>query len=158
MNNKRALVIGYGNPLRGDDGVGWEVAGRLAACTDDSVEVKVVQQLTPELSEPIHQSTLVIFIDASVEGNPGGWKCEEVRPDHAATSALGHHFEVAGLLAYTHGLFQSCPKAMVVSVAAETFDFHENLSGAVEKTVPCVVGFIREQLAAFNSNPGPTHA
>jgi Ni,Fe-hydrogenase maturation factor len=25
------LVVGYGNSLRGDDGVGWHAAGRLAA-------------------------------------------------------------------------------------------------------------------------------
>ena len=30
----RVLVIGYGNPLRGDDGLGWEIASGLA--TDNS--------------------------------------------------------------------------------------------------------------------------
>ena len=29
------LVIGYGNPLRGDDGVGWRVAEAAAAVLPD---------------------------------------------------------------------------------------------------------------------------
>lgn len=157
--NQHALIIGYGNPLRGDDGLGWEVAGRLAACVPDrSVSIMTVQQLTPELSEPIHDADLVIFIDASSEGNPGAWKCDSVEPAFTNVPALGHHGDVAGLLAYTKGVFLSCPKALIVSVTAETFDCHDALSRQVESVLPAVVRHIREQLDSLNLNSKPSHA
>ncbi|MCE0499010.1 MAG: hydrogenase maturation protease [Methylacidiphilales bacterium] len=159
MTNKRVLIIGYGNPLRGDDGLGWEVAGRLAACiTDPSVAIMAVQQLTPELSEPIHAVDLVIFVDASNEGEPGTWKYERVMPASAHAPSLGHHFDISGLLAYTGALFPSCPGALVVSVAAESFACHENLSHKVEAVLPAVVGHIRRQIAALHSSKEPLYA
>jgi len=44
-----ALIIGIGNPLRSDDGVGWVVAEQLTRDSDASSDVLTVYQLTPEL-------------------------------------------------------------------------------------------------------------
>jgi len=159
--NKQALIIGYGNPLRGDDGLGWEVAGRLAASVaDPAVKIMTVQQLMPELTDPIHEADLVIFVDASSEGIPGTWRSEPVEPESAKKHAasLGHHFDIAGLLAFTEGIFRSCPKALVVSVTAETFACHETLSREVEKTLPLVVRYIREQIAGLNPDREKAYA
>ncbi|MCE0521806.1 MAG: hydrogenase maturation protease [Methylacidiphilales bacterium] len=146
--HKQALIIGYGNPLRGDDGLGWEVAGRLAASiTDPSVAIITAHQLMPELAEPIHEAELVIFVDASSEGDPGAWRCAEAAPSPAYAPALGHHFDVAGLLAYSESVFQTCPRALLVSVTAETFACHDALSPCVEKALPAVVRFIQSKIA-----------
>ena len=52
------LVIGYGNPLRGDDGIGWSAANALAeGMQDDRVRIVACIQLTPELAESIAQAT-----------------------------------------------------------------------------------------------------
>src|SRR5215472_4005839 len=75
----RVLIIGYGNPLRADDGVGWRMACRLGELVrDEPFEVLAVHQLTPELAEPISRAELVIFVDASHNGLPGSWKCERL--------------------------------------------------------------------------------
>ncbi len=63
------LVIGIGNPLRGDDGVGWWLAERAemsppATPTGAALLVRAVQQLTPELSEELAGARRVLFIDA----------------------------------------------------------------------------------------------
>jgi hydrogenase maturation protease len=47
------LIIGYGNPLREDDGVGWQVADQLLKNSEGSIKVLTAHQLTPELAEPI---------------------------------------------------------------------------------------------------------
>ena len=78
---ERRLVIGYGNRLRGDDGVGWEVASRLAAAVpSEAAHILTVHQLTPELAEPVSEADLVIFIDASRVGEPGTWRCDHIKP------------------------------------------------------------------------------
>src|SRR5689334_19250278 len=69
----QALVIGYGNPLRGDDGVGWVAAQRLAHRVDqEHVATMAVHSLTPELAAALRHAELVIFIDAA-EGQPAGY-------------------------------------------------------------------------------------
>ncbi|HUB66906.1 MAG TPA: hydrogenase maturation protease [Candidatus Methylacidiphilales bacterium] len=157
--HKRILVIGYGNPLRGDDGIGREVVADLAErFTDPEVSILTVHQLTPELSEPIHRSDLVIFVDASSQGEPGAWTCKPVTPAMAHTPALGHHFDIANLLAYTQAVFQMCPGALVVSVAAESFTYREELSPKVRAALPAVVRHIYNQIAEFGLKQEPAHA
>lgn len=155
---KPALIIGYGNPLRGDDGLGWKVAEGVATSLGEHAVILTVQQLTPELCEPIHETNLVIFVDASCDGVPGTWRSLPVAPAAAQAPALGHHCDLAGLLAYTQAVYQSCPKALVVSVSAETFDCRDALSPKVEAAIPVIVGYICNQVAALNPNPEPTYA
>ena len=60
MNDGGALVIGYGNPLRGDDGFGCSAAGLLAADPRlDGATVLGRHQLTPELATDIAGASLV---------------------------------------------------------------------------------------------------
>ena len=47
------LVLGYGNTLRRDDGVGPKAADAIAALNLPGVRVLTCQQLAPELAEPI---------------------------------------------------------------------------------------------------------
>lgn len=63
------LVIGIGNPLRGDDGVGRWLAERAEQLppgtpTGDPPLVRTVQQLTPELAAELTDARRVLFIDA----------------------------------------------------------------------------------------------
>ncbi len=66
------LVIGYGNALRSDDGVGWHAAALLA---DDprlaGIDVLALHQLSPELALDMSRASLVILVDAGVDDPPG---------------------------------------------------------------------------------------
>ena len=57
-----SLVIGIGNPLRGDDGIGWRLAAQLPA--GSGLGVRCRQQLTPELAEELAAVERVLFLDA----------------------------------------------------------------------------------------------
>jgi Ni,Fe-hydrogenase maturation factor len=66
------LVIGYGNTLRSDDGVGWHAAALLAGDRRlAGAEILAVHQLTPELALDFSRASLVILIDASADDPPG---------------------------------------------------------------------------------------
>ena len=56
-------MIGIGNPLRGDDGVGIWLAER-AERWRPAPRVLTVQQLTPELSDVLARVQRVLFVDA----------------------------------------------------------------------------------------------
>lgn len=144
----RVLIIGYGNPLRGDDGVGLEAAKRLRAdVSDDAVEILAVHQLTPELAEPVSDSALVIFIDASRDGEPGRWKSEEITPDAPSPGTASHHLTPASLLAYARTIFGGQPRAVVFSIAGESFDLTESLSPRVQATLPEIIEQVRGEIA-----------
>lgn len=65
------LIIGIGNPLRSDDGLGWAVAEQLSQDRDMGCDIHTVYQLTPELAQWMAAVNLVVMIDANHEGEPG---------------------------------------------------------------------------------------
>src|SRR5512138_3332741 len=89
----RTLVLGYGNTLRGDDGVGWRVAEAFARIAPD-VEVRAVHQLSPELAEVASHYDAAVFVDAAADGEPGAVRCFEVQQD-APESELTHRMTPA---------------------------------------------------------------
>ena len=140
----RVLIIGYGNPLRGDDGIGPEAARRLAAeMTDPDVEALAVHQLTPELAEPISQAELVLFIDAASEGVPGEVRVQKIEP-RTPEQAFTHQFDPPMLLAAAQLLFGRSPEARLISIAAQSFEFEERLSAPVAASIEKVVRRVRE--------------
>jgi len=134
------LIIGYGNPLRSDDGFGWH-AGRLIAqeLAGHNAEVITCQQLTPELAEPLSQCTHAVFVDADAEGEPGDIHWREVQAEAPSSSALTHTCSPSGLLASAAQLYGRCPQATVVTVSAQSFDFGDALSSIVSAALPKVV-------------------
>jgi hydrogenase maturation protease len=133
------LVIGFGNPLRGDDGVGWRVAQALEAMAlPEQVTIITCQQLTPELAEPVSQASLVILIDAARGGIPGTIDCQLVPLETQPPPTLGHHVEPGALLAYAQALYGSAPPLWLWTIMGEAFESGDSLSPPVEAAVPAL--------------------
>ena len=135
------LIVGYGNALRGDDGVGWHAAGLLA---DDprltGAEVLARHQLTPELAADVSGASLVVLVDASADDNPPGsvW-VRRIRPRHDAVGAWSHHLDPAVLAGLADALYGAVPPVVLVSVAAASFADGDRLSPALQRALPGVV-------------------
>jgi hydrogenase maturation protease len=143
------LIIGYGNPLRGDDGIGWHVSQELAAhLQDPDIEVLPCHQLTPELAEKISHAQLVLFIDATCEGSPGEWSCDEIRPDCEA-AIFSHNASPSGLLRLVRSLYGVAPPAWLFTVCGNSFEYGESLSPAVRKCLPDLLAKIVNVLTAM---------
>jgi len=116
---RNILVIGWGNPLRGDDSLGLAVAHALAERNIPKVDILRVHQLAPELAEDLADCCAVVFIDASLVVQE---VCAMRVEAMAAHGPLAHHFQPAQLLAWTEALFGRSPPAWQVSVPARTVD------------------------------------
>jgi hydrogenase maturation protease len=139
----RTLIIGYGNPLRSDDGFGWHASQLLAqALTGQDVEVLTCHQLTPELAEPLSKCRRAVFIDADAHGKPGEIHRRTVRPQIPTSSAFTHTCTPAGLLASAQQLYGHRPRALVITVSAQTFEFGDALSPVVSAALPKVVAHV----------------
>lgn len=142
---KRVLVIGVGNPLRGDDGLGREVIQRLAPIlAGEDVQLVACHQLAPELAEAVSQADRVAFIDARLEGQPGELSCQPLEPQPGQSVAFSHHLDPPALLAWTQALFGTCPQAVLFSVVGDSFGYGEGLSVPVVNTLPELLRRVRE--------------
>lgn len=139
-------VIGFGNPLRGDDGVGWTVAEGLEIC--QAVEVTRTQMLVPELAERIAAATAVIFVDAGIGWDAGAVHCHAIH-SRAPRHSLGHVADPEGLLCLAETLFGRRPRAYVVSVTGADFDFRHALSAPVIRAVPEAIRTIRDLIESL---------
>jgi hydrogenase maturation protease len=121
------VVIGYGNPLRSDDAAGPRAAAAVAGWGRPGVRAIAVQQLTPELVEPLSAARLAIFVDAR-QAEPGeAVRVEAVEPGGSASTFV-HAYAPRGLLALAQALCGSCPQAWLVTVPASDFAVGEGLS------------------------------
>jgi hydrogenase maturation protease len=130
----KILILGYGNPLRGDDGFGCQTALMLrTAIHRPDVEIRELHQLTPELAEPVSQATRVIFLDAGRDGAPGTLRRERVEP--AVSGSFTHHLTPSALLACARELYGRAPEGTLITAAGAAFDYTTSLSPSAEAAV-----------------------
>ena len=140
------LLIGYGNPFCGDDGVGPLVTAACAEAFPD-IETIIVHQLAPELAEPISHAACVVFVDAEL-GSPGADSGSGAGPRGDGRRGLTHHFHPAVLLACARLLFGRCPPAHLVTVGGADFGPGDKLSAAVQAAVPAAVARVAELIGS----------
>ena len=141
------LIIGYGNSLRSDDGLGWHVAQELLRIMDSArVEIISCGQLTADLAEPISHAGTVLFIDASREGRHGEIRCQRIIPASGPAS-LSHQLSPSGLLALARELYGTCPEGNLFSLRGQSFGYGESVSPAVADCLPGLLARIQEFVA-----------
>lgn len=124
------LVIGYGNPLRGDDAAGPRVAAAVARWRLPAVRVKIAHQLTPELAAELGGAARAIFIDAAPADRLPAVALSPLAPSAPAADAspLGHAAAPGDLLALTGALYDRIPESWSALIPAEEFRFGAPLS------------------------------
>jgi len=129
--NRRTLLIGIGNDLRGDDGAGPAVAAAVARRLPH-VETREVHQLVPELADEVAQADVVVFVDASTAVD-----CVTVR-DVAPQPGAGHSHVAtpATILALCRDAYGKAPAAAwQIEVPASCFDLGAGLSAETRRGV-----------------------
>lgn len=149
-----ALLIGIGNPLRGDDGVGLalleELAEELGGWSTPSAELKAVHQLTPELAWAVAQAQRVLFLDACVAFDSRMPRVEALQPvGFLSTGAAGlgtHQLEPAPLLALARVLYGWRGDGAVLRVPAHAFPHDTTFSAPLLEAMPQARHLVRRWL------------
>ena len=144
-----SLIIGIGNPLRSDDGLGWAVAEQLSRDCDMGCDIQTVYQLTPELAQWMAAVNLVVMVDASHEGKPGELHIRPLPlPLSVQPSALGTHYTTPEeLAALTLAVYGRCPPVVVVTMTGANFSVGEQLSSIVAQRIPLMSVAVRQVCA-----------
>ncbi|BAB72727.1 hydrogenase maturation protease [Anabaena sp. FACHB-709] len=128
---KTVMVIGYGNDLRSDDGIGQRIANEVASWRLPSVESLAVHQLTPDLADSLASVDLAIFIDACLPVHGFDVK---VQPLFAAgdIDSNVHTGDPRSLLALTKAIYGNCPTAWWVTIPGANFEIGDRFSRTAE--------------------------
>ena len=81
------LVLGYGNPGRGDDGVGVRLVEMLETAAPRGVDVEAAIQPGIEHAAAVAEHDWVVFVDAAAAGRARRARCAVVTPCPVPRSA-----------------------------------------------------------------------
>ncbi len=142
------LVIGVGNPMRGDDGVGPAVAQRLResglSAVDHAGDGAVLLELWDDRDH-------VIVVDATASGRPPGTITRIDAHETPVARGVFHHssheFGVAEAVETARALDRLPGRLAVYGIEGETFEAGAGLSEPVARAVTEVARRIMAELS-----------
>jgi hydrogenase maturation protease len=158
------LVIGLGNPILGDDGVGWVIAEKVQKTLADrpspgaekqTVRIDFASLGGLSLMERLTDTERVILIDSMYTGKkPIGsvsrFMLSELPDLNAGHSASAHDTSLRNALSVGRSMNINLPEddnVIIVAIEAEdVYDFSEELSQSVAEAVPQAVKMVLDLL------------
>ncbi len=140
----RTAIIGLGNPLRGDDGIGPRVIEALNR-RGLPPGVQAVEEGAGglELLELLEGQERAVIVDAALVGREAGqfvrFTPEEARLEEAADRLSFHSAGLAETLTLARALERPLPPLVIFGVQPARTDWEEGLSPAVEAALPALV-------------------
>ncbi len=130
----RMIVIGYGNPLRGDDAIGWLAAQKLSEkFQDPQITIIASHQLTPEMSLSLSEHEKALFLDSKAGARVGRIQARSIHlKKDTPVGTFSHEVSPEGLLAQSKLLYGKAPKAFICTMECEDFELKEGLSAKAE--------------------------
>ena len=136
------LVIGYGNTLRRDDGVGPKVADAVAALALPGVRALACPLLTPELADPISRARVAIFVDAAVDA-PLEVQLRILAPA-GSSQIMAHAANPATMLALARDAFGHAPEAWWLTIPVADLGVGEELSPLAQRGFEVAVDEVKK--------------
>ncbi len=149
-------VVGIGNVLLGDDGVGVHLAHRLAGRIDDSDVAVIDAGTVPELFLLIDgRLKKLILVDAVSGGGPAGsiyrFNVEVLETRFEPLFSL-HDLTLLDNLRLL-GLLGKRPESVVIiGIEPKTVGFTTQLSPEVEKALPKAIELVLEEIEEFSKH------
>ena len=155
MGNERGkdaadcVVIGIGNPLQGDDGVGMRAVKSLEGCLPPKVTLVEGMIHGPDLLPFLEGKEKAVFIDAIDAGEEPGavfrFSPRDVRQERAVSVSL-HDFGLYELIGAARLLDQCPDDIVVIAVQVKSLEVGTGLSPEVERALPHVRRLVLEEL------------
>jgi hydrogenase maturation protease len=135
------LIVGYGNTLRRDDGVGPKAAEAIATLDLPGVRVLSLPLLTPEIADPISKSKTVVFVDAAIDA-PREVQLRKIVPAESS-QIMAHAANPATLLAVARDLFDHAPNAWLLTIPIEDMGIGETLSPLAQSGLAAAIYLLK---------------
>ena len=151
----RTLVLGIGNTILGDDGIGVHVAQGLAKeINDENIDVMDTSIDGLNLLELIVGYDKVIIIDAIMTEDGEAGEIYRLRPENigrlACSATSPHHLNLATTIEIGKRLFpQEIPGEVIIFAvgAQEVTEVTEEMTARVKEAIPRVINLVLEELS-----------
>jgi hydrogenase maturation protease len=148
------VVIGIGNPDRGDDAAGREVARRLRATGLKGAEIFEHEGEATALLARLERARAAIIIDACVsDAAPGTVRRFDAVASSLPSGARGgssHGFGLCEAIELARALGALPPRCFVYAIEGERFEIHAPMSKCVSEAVEHVAECVRAEIATFD--------
>lgn len=147
------VVFAIGNPSRGDDAIGPEIAARLEAAALPWVELIVDFQLQVEHALDLQDRRLAVFVDAAIDA-VAPWEIHKVVPARDA-SHTSHALSPAAVLeTFERVTGRDAPEAWVLAVRGEAFELGAPLSTGARAHLEAAWAGLKDLLVDAHAGPG----
>ena len=151
-----ALLIGFGNQGRGDDGLGPVFAERIERAAPDGLAIDIDYQLTVDHALAIADADLVVFADAEI-GAAGSFSFAPVAAD-GATVMGSHELSPQAVLTLAKTLYGRTPPAYLLGIAGWDYgEVKEGLSPEATAHLDEAEAFFLDWYARLSANYAATN-
>ena len=155
----KIIVVGLGNPILGDDGVGWNVAEKVMKRLpkDSFVDVACLSVGGISLMEFLIGYDFAVLVDAFITDAPIGsisvLKLDQLPNYSAYHTTSVHDTSLPKAMELGREMGAHLPiDVMIVGVAIEQIhEFSEDLSPPVIRVIPCVVNIVLDLIKEFTA-------
>jgi len=158
-NSKTILVLGVGNLLMGDDGVGIHVVRELEGMKwPPNVRIEDGGMGGVTLISLWEDADYVILIDAADMRKPAGacvvFSPEDVRSVKKDDRFSLHHTDLLGLLDLMRTVSLKTPLVRVIGVQPQEIEWRDQLSETVRCKIPAIISLVQEEIAKIGQGGG----
>jgi hydrogenase maturation protease len=149
----RTLIVGVGNPILSDDGVGIHIARRMKGLQLPDVDVEELPASGLELLDMVLGYDTVVIVDAIVTGKESPGKMYVLEEDDFERTIHGtspHGINIATALAMGRRIVPEQMPRRLLFVAVEADDVvnvSEELTAPVAAAVPSIVDRVRNMIS-----------
>lgn len=147
MENYKVTIIGIGNILKRDDGLGPVVIEKLER-EDWRVEILIVDGGTAPLTylKELSRSEYVIIIDAIQNGQPPGTIYQFKAAEIKTAQHSSHNYSISQIIALARA-FNNLPQTVFYyGIQPAELSFGTELSHPVKESIPHLIRTIQEQV------------
>jgi hydrogenase maturation protease len=137
-------IVGVGNTLRSDDGVGAYVCEQLGLLKHAGITVITTQQLDIGMAEDLSKFDTVIFVDASL--NETTFSFAPVNLENNPTQTFSHQVNATVLAKLIQQLFSSPIAFYICAIRASDFEMGNGLSTATKTNADAAIAMLLEWL------------
>jgi hydrogenase maturation protease len=150
-------MFAWGNPSRGDDGVGPWFAGRFRTYAGEDFNMVEDFQLQVEHLLDCREGDLLLFVDACCEDRDS-YRFEEIRP-REELGHTSHALAPAELLGqYPKVFYEKPPPAFQLSVPGRRFELGEPMSKSTLQCCEAAAGFVESLLREPDTDSWRQHS
>ena len=140
---KKCLLIGFGNTLRRDDGLGPYIVDSIAVESYCGMEVRKISipQIDLILADDLSKVDLALFVDSRIDDSDDLVKVEHCAPSREPSlcSHTSHSLSIQDLINLTRDLYGRVPESYIVMPKGFDFSLGEDLTSKAKKSAVLAV-------------------